>query len=61
MKNMMVGRMFMWLGAGAFAIGVRYSVSGNPVSEFIQYAVAMFAMSYGMNLIVKGGKEIDNK
>ncbi|WP_229193690.1 hypothetical protein [Bacillus cereus] len=55
---MMVGRLFVWFGAGAFAVGIRYGIAGNPLSEFIQYVVAMFAMSYGINQIVKGGKEI---
>jgi len=58
MKKMMVGRLFVWLGAGAFAVGIRYGIAGSPLSEFIQYVVAMFAMSYGINQIVKGGKEI---
>ncbi|WP_175423388.1 hypothetical protein [Bacillus thuringiensis] len=57
MKEMVIGRLFVWLGAGAFALGVRYGVGGNPISEFIQYVVAMFAMAYGMNLIIKGGEQ----
>ncbi|MDA2128695.1 hypothetical protein BK703_16630 [Bacillus thuringiensis serovar silo] len=61
MQKMMVGRMFIWLGAGMFANGIRYSVEGNPISELIQYAVAMLAFSYGINQIVKGGKESDSK
>ncbi|PFQ72469.1 hypothetical protein COK15_28435 [Bacillus cereus] len=61
MKKMMVGRIFTWLGAGMFATGVRYGVSGNPIAELVQYAVAIFAFSYGINQIMKGGKESDNK
>lgn len=57
MKKMMVGRLFVWLGAGMFALGIRYGIEDNPFSEFIQYAIAMFAMSYGINQIVEGGKE----
>lgn len=59
MKKMIVGRLFVWLGAGAFALGIRYGIAGNPFSEFIQYAIAMFAMSYGINQIVKGGQEVE--
>ncbi|MEH7541687.1 MULTISPECIES: hypothetical protein [Bacillus cereus group] len=58
MKKMIVGRLFVWFGAGSFAVGIRYGVAGNPFSEFIQYVMAMFAMSYGINQIVKGGKEV---
>ncbi|MEC3196744.1 hypothetical protein P9Z84_29285 [Bacillus cereus] len=58
MKKMIVGRLFVWFGAGSFAVGIRYGVAVNPFSEFIQYVMAMFAMSYGINQIVKGGKEV---
>lgn len=58
MKRMMIGRLFVWLGAGMFALGIRYGIAGNPFSEVIQYLIAMFAMSYGINQIVEGGKEI---
>ncbi|PKJ52654.1 hypothetical protein [Bacillus sp. SN10] len=61
MHKMMVGRMFVWLGAGMFAYGIKHGVDGKPISEFIQYVTAMLAFSYGIKQIVKGGKESDNK
>ncbi|MED3182029.1 hypothetical protein P4305_18665 [Bacillus thuringiensis] len=57
MKEMMVGRLFTWLGAGTFAIGMQYGVNGNPFGQLIQLVLAMLLLSYGMNQIVKGGKK----
>lgn len=57
MKKMMAGRIITWIGAGSFAVGIRYGIAVNPLAEILQYAMAGLLFSIGMNLIVKGGKE----
>ncbi|MEC0037195.1 hypothetical protein P4L29_22625 [Bacillus cereus] len=57
MKKMMVGRLFMWFGAGAFAGGIRYGILGDPKLELVQYVGAAASMAYGMHLIAKGGEK----
>ncbi|MEK4697826.1 hypothetical protein MKX31_28260 [Bacillus sp. FSL M8-0063] len=58
MKHIVVGNLFTWIGSGTFAIGIQYGVNGNPFGQFIQFALAMVMLSYGMSQIVKGGKEL---
>ncbi|MEI5921069.1 hypothetical protein WBU96_28455 [Bacillus albus] len=59
MKQMIVGKLFTWIGSGTFAIGIQYGVNGNPFGQLVQFILAMFLLTYGINQIVKGGKEVE--